>query len=256
MQTNTFREATTQKELKSLFRLRYKIFKSQYPTFLPDNESGIDIDFFDTRALHFGIFQNDMNGLDKPVGYFRIVTNVETHFSRSVREIALDNTPNSLIKINRRSLMPLPIAEIFPCAAKKIKVLYEQALSKKEKLWEGGRLCLLPEVENFRLAKYIIESAITIVCIKNKANALLSCRASHNSLYQFYGFEEIQSIERQKIAGYESLVMSLSVEAQKNIKADLKRRLYETLNEYEETGCIIFPQPTKNLVTTLNPIIE
>ena len=61
MKTNTyiFREAASQAELKVLFQLRYKVFKTQYPTLLPDNESGVDMDCFDTKALHFGIFQKD-----------------------------------------------------------------------------------------------------------------------------------------------------------------------------------------------------
>jgi hypothetical protein len=251
--TYIFREATTQDELKTLFQLRYKVYKTQYPDFMPDNELGLDIDYFDTRALHFGIFQADANGFDKPVGYFRIITNEETHFSRSVKELAFDSAPYLLTKINSQPFVQLPIAQYFPSATEHVKLIYDQILSKKEKLWEGGRLCLLPEVDSFRLAKHIIECAITIVCLLNKANALLSCRSSHCVLYQFYGFQEIQNIERQKVAGHESLVMSLSIEQQKNIKDDLKKRLSDMLEEYEETGCLVFFQLSKKIANTLNP---
>lgn len=249
----TFREAATQEELISLFQLRYKIFKTQYPDFLPDNESGVDMDAFDTRALHFGIFQKDDFGSDNPVGYFRIVTNEETYFSNSVKEVAFDIATNLLPKINSQPLVQLPIAQYFPCATAHITALYEKTISKNEKLWEGGRLCLLPEVENFRLAKFIIECAITLA-LKNKANALLSCRSLHAAIYQFYGFEELKSVERQKIAGHESLVMSLSIDEQKNIKSDLKQRFSEMLTEYEETGCLVFSNASKSLVNALYTI--
>ena len=55
-----FREARSTSELEALFRLRYKVYQnSRLHCFEPANEYGINLDCYDLRARHFGLYMND-----------------------------------------------------------------------------------------------------------------------------------------------------------------------------------------------------
>ncbi len=52
-----FREVTDASGLQELFRLRYRSFRgSKLEGLVPENEHGLDIDCYDSKARHFGLY--------------------------------------------------------------------------------------------------------------------------------------------------------------------------------------------------------
>jgi len=71
--TYCFREARNVEELYALLKLRYEEYRnSRLAGFCPENEYGLDIDEFDLRSRHFGLFQQSADG-EKAIGYMRVV---------------------------------------------------------------------------------------------------------------------------------------------------------------------------------------
>jgi len=65
-----FRQAQSVDELRALLKLRYKVYReSRLQQFVPENECGIDLDGYDLRSRHFGLFKNNSH----PIGYMRVV---------------------------------------------------------------------------------------------------------------------------------------------------------------------------------------
>jgi hypothetical protein len=77
----SFREPSTEQELKSLLDLRYGVYSRDRS--LQNMVGGNDISEFDLRSLHFGAFDRE-----RPVAYMRMVQRDQTHFAPWVQTIA------------------------------------------------------------------------------------------------------------------------------------------------------------------------
>ena len=84
-----FREAASQTELEQLLRIRYQSFlRGEWRKMTRQNQHGIDLDAFDTRATHVGLFLLE-KGIEKPIGYLRFVGEEESKQANWIKSILL-----------------------------------------------------------------------------------------------------------------------------------------------------------------------
>lgn len=241
----SFRQARNLDELEQLFRLRFTVFKNAHPSFVPDNLHGLELDAYDIRAHHFGLFR-EVNGAATPIGYLRVSGNNCPEKANWVLQIAARHQLSNALTIC--PVVPLPMMKYFSSACDKINCLYRDARSKGESMMEGGRLCLSPEFENPGLACFIIESAIVFVLFHQGANAILSCKEGHLPVYARYGFKPLEEIPKQKIAGHDSLVLMIKYSERYDLRPSLLKKLEAMLEQYELKGEFTFPIPANKFV--------
>jgi len=185
-----FREAANADELLALLKLRYEVYRnSRVSGFVEENEFGIDLDAYDLRARHFGLFQaNDSGGV--PVGYLRVVEDRITSSAQTVLRIARD-TIGKTNKIMANPLNPFPLMDHYP-GAKVLHREYRRLETKGKRMVEAGRLALSDDFRSLRVACHIIESALTIYFIHHRfEHAIWCCYASCSGFYsRLYGLKK------------------------------------------------------------------
>ncbi len=234
----TFREARTQDELEQLFRLRHLIFTNAHPTFIPDNPHGLELDAYDARAHHFGLFC-ETAGAAKPVGYLRITGNDCRETALWVRQLAARYQFSDAINV--RPAAPLPMMKYFHSASDKINQHYHNIRLQGERLIEAGRLCVLPEFQNLRLSCFIIESAVVFGLFHKNSNSVISCKQQYLPVYTRYGFKLLDEVSKQKVAGHDSFVLMIKWSERFQMRESLLQKFEAMLDMYEQTGQFMYP---------------
>lgn len=179
-----FREIQKQDELLNWFQLRYQIYNStRCAGFLSDNAREIDVDAFDTRARHYGLFAQEENK-EVLIGGLRIIENRPVLTSiKALHALGLLGLSTS----TEEAL--LPIFNYFPEEA---DFSFADILLGKRKITEGSRLILKKEYQSLRLAKFIISNAIVMHMITpDEWVAFVSCNPLHTRLYHSFGFQDV-----------------------------------------------------------------
>lgn len=109
-----YREAKNQQELEALLRLRYEVYRgSRLKGFCPENTWGLEMDFYDCHARHFGLF-HCANSKERPVGYMRVIQKKEAEMAAWVRGIARQHSMELLNKVCVELKNPFPSMSYFP----------------------------------------------------------------------------------------------------------------------------------------------
>lgn len=172
-----YREPSTIQELESLFRLRYYVYSQDQNLHKMVSSINQDINWYDLNAYHFAAFENG-----NPIGYIRITSTSETHFTPWVKEIITSNN----ISLEQKS-PPFPFQSYCPdsnwCTA------FLTSLNGR-KIGEVGKLAIH---QNYRQGGVILNNLIDsfIHYCKNEQNfetGFGSCTLQLARFYRKFGF--------------------------------------------------------------------
>lgn len=194
-----YREVHSEKELEALLHLRYETYRnSKLNGFCPENPHGMDLDAWDTHAVHFGLFQNE-NGREEPVGYMRIIQQEESPQASWVRQIAWRCSVDWFDMVSAGPKVPFPTMSYFPKAEEILGEAIKKGNDMGEKYCEASRFAFRQGFRSLKLCIGVIESAIAIYFLEKGYNrAIVSCSDLHGKIYSKYGWEEVNGTKREK----------------------------------------------------------
>lgn len=185
-----YREATNMTELEPLLRLRYQVFKEEESTkaLFPDNELGMEIDYFDLKSRHFGIYLV-MNGQSIPVGYQRIIHETETSIASNLRLWA-SRYPSLLRKIT-------PVnTPLYLMTVNNSKAMWDYYLDKKANgatFEEASRTSFLSAYRSYELTKFIFYANMAIGFFDDGCNTgITSCTSKLSVIHSRLGLRKIE----------------------------------------------------------------
>lgn len=185
--TYYFRELQDQKEMLNWLRLRYTIYNStRCAGFLKTNEEEIDVDHYDLKSRHYGLFVEEADE-QKLIGGLRIIQNKPVLSSiRMLKEMGILDQ-QKLVK----EKAVLPIMSYFE---DKEDANFSMLLEESLVATEGSRLVLNKDYQSLRLAKFIISNAIIMhLLLEESWTAFVSCNPLHARLYHSFGFQDVCS---------------------------------------------------------------
>lgn len=185
-----FREINEREDLLQMLKLRYSVYNNtrHLQEFCPENNYGIDVDEYDIRARHFGLYVRE-NNREKVIGYMRVIENGLTPIADKIKAIALTNAPDLFQKINIIPNTPFPMIEHL---VKGNIDIYRIIGNKTDTLREASRFIFLPEYRSKGLAKFMLDCVVGVNFYYFKIEkALLGCSLNHSRFYKSYGFKSI-----------------------------------------------------------------
>lgn len=193
--------------------LRYdKYLNSPMKNFLEINPHKIDIDIYDLKSRHFGLFCED-----EPGGFLRIVYPKMELYQENVFNIGCRYNMFCPNKHSSKNIEHLEYPEFpfisYPKVPSSIRQFYDSLKAKNEKLVETSRLMLFQNVQGFNKAKFLTECALVIYmlsCIGSK-HAVINCDTRHERFYQRYGFHKVDNKEEYHVKDRKSKASSLQV---------------------------------------------
>lgn len=155
-----FREVTDPAELEQVFRLRYRVFRAcDLRHLVRENDCKIDVDAYDLRAHHYGLFHRTSKGC-AVVGCVRVVTDHETSAAPLIRKIVqIYGDLERVISEPTREIFP--IVEISPYGAE-ILSIYRETKAKGRDVVEAGRLALDPSHQYLKLGAAVVQAAAAV----------------------------------------------------------------------------------------------
>lgn len=231
-----FREAKSVAELEDLFRLRYRVYQSgRLARFIAKNDLGMDVDCYDPRSRHFGLFEVS-NGVEEAIGYLRVV---EDRYLADMTHMAefCKKYPELAQKAHQPFVHPFPLMNYIPDKAL-VRQRYAEIRGSGGQLVEAGRMVLDECHRSLRLARHIFECAIVIYFLNKKANhAMACCDTSKKAFYAIYGFNHFEGTSEGDVAGI-GVSSTLTFAAADRIPVKVQARLQEMAVVYRETGRI------------------
>jgi predicted GNAT family N-acyltransferase len=228
-----FREIRTIDEMTELLSLRYQVYMANpVRLFIQENESRIDLDEYDLKACHFGLFRNDI----EPMGYIRIISEQDSPQKQLILEMVADH-PELEAAISRTRRAPLPFMT-YPPDAGAILQEYQENIANR-KIWvEPSRLVISPVYQSLKLVQHLVKSAIAVYFFYFKVDsARLCCSSHHRQLYQHYGFEENKAIMETDVIGISSCYL---VSSPDQVPFQSRNRLMRMAEVFARSGQICY----------------
>jgi Acetyltransferase (GNAT) domain len=192
--TYIFRVPYTKEELKALFHLRYKIFRETKGDFLfTENPYQLDLDVYDLRAYHFGLYKCDADR-QKCVGHIRlVVSDRETPIASMVREIA-DDTPELNPNWDTPPQYLLPHFQLVENDV--VTNIVEESQKLNDVLIETSRYCTTIEAQAISIARFIVSSIIEASYHYFNSEGVVYVIVSHlhATFYKSYSFESLYEV--------------------------------------------------------------
>lgn len=185
--TYYFRELQDQQEMLNWLRLRYTIYNStRCAGFLKTNEEEIDVDHYDLKSRHYGLFVEEADE-QKLIGGLRIIQNKPVLSSiRMLKEMGILDQQEVV-----KEKAVLPIMSYFE---DQNNANFGTLLKASPVATEGSRLVLNKDYQSLRLAKFIISNAIIMhLLLEEDWTAFVSCNPLHARLYHSFGFKDVCS---------------------------------------------------------------
>ncbi len=231
-----FREAHTEEELKSLLSLRYQVYKeSRLKDFIENNSHELDLDCYDLRSLHFGLFHIN-NGIQSALGYMRTVTNQFSPQKDMLLKIAVEQNEN-IEKLFAIPKYPMPLLEYFPDAPI-IHSHYKRLKYQGKKIVEPGRFALLSKFRSRHLAQHMVISTIAIIIYNYTFNhAYMTCHVPQQRFYNLFGFDQVTDTNDYKIYGVPLVSLFWS---EKYLNSFVLERIRKMAEVFKNRGCITY----------------
>jgi predicted GNAT family N-acyltransferase len=191
--TYVCRQAYTTAELRLLLELRYRVMRAAYGALLvQENAAELDLDAFDYRSIHIGVFEYD-GAIHRAVGYMRLITEAETAFAPMVREIVAE-VP-SLSAIEGAPQYPFPLFKFFD-SKDTTHLMAEWRGDKEGSLLETGRFCLDESLQKSGAARFAVESMIgmSIEYFGKHGTVMIIVAPNHVGFYEKYGFMPVLQV--------------------------------------------------------------
>ncbi len=187
-----FREVTDAAGLEELFRLRYRSFRnSKLEGLVPENEHGLDIDCYDLRARHFGLYENNGSG-ERLVGNHRHVTDKEQPAAAAIRKIVA-TTPVLQDRVLTNPEHPFPVLNYWP-DKDPIYALYREATNRDELMIEASRLALDPSLDSLAVVNFVFQATVASYQVLGGTLALTVINSNRKRYYRRYGFQNQVSL--------------------------------------------------------------
>lgn len=240
-----FREATDGEELLALLRLRYNAYRNNGLTKLvPENEYGIDVDCYDLRARHFGLFR--LNGdHQRPIGCLRAVEDHLAPGSAALSDI-LVRFPGLRAGAEQVPDLPFPVMSYLP-EVEAVQVLYTRLKDAGERLVELSRFALVTSQGSLRLARHMVEATTAILAFNcGIEHAIWCCDSSNRAFYGLYGFRPLEGTADGDFLGL-GVRSSCVYAAAARIPNTLRARLFRKAQVYTQSGCIPYTANPEHL---------
>ncbi len=233
-----FREAQNPDELLELFRLRYQVYRnSDLARLVPENEYRIDLDMYDFRARHFGLFYTN-EGSEQPIGYMRVVEDREVCGKTDVFDL-VKRSPDLFNKLENTCAYPFPLMAYFPDSSV-VKEAYSSMQEKWQRLVEPGRFALYRTSRFRRLGQHMIESAIAVYFFTLKVDYAMMCvDSTHKAIYGLYGFKPFAGTVEADFLGIGSSSVCL-IGSPEGVPSPRRERLSQMAKAYQETVRICY----------------
>lgn len=221
--TYIFRPPYTKDELKSLLALRYRVFRETKGDFVfKENPYELDLDVYDLRAHHFGLFKC-IGDRQICVGHMRlVVSDRETFIAPIVREIA-DETPELSPNWDAPPQYCLPHFQLID--DKVAFAITEQAISENQVLIETSRYCTETEAQAISIARFMVSSVVEAAYhyFRDMGRVYVMVSHLHASFYKSYGFEVVQEIIPKGIEE-KYVIMTIAMNQVKEMMLIAKKR--------------------------------
>lgn len=237
-----FREVRNVDELLELLKLRYEVYiNSRLKGFLNENPEQIDVDLYDVKARHFGLYR--VNSRTKIlIGCIRVVNvNIITRSATMIEYLKKYYT--SINKsVNADFDAPLPMLTYGP-EGKTIERQYNHWINDGEHVVEVGRLCLHTDFRDLRLARILAESTLALGFYGryNVDRALFTCNCSHKLFYRKYGFAQISGTSDKFWTKPGASGVAL-MSTPNDIPHFIRKRLQNMADEFDNSSSIIYSQ--------------
>ncbi|MBC7849913.1 MAG: hypothetical protein H7Y31_09255 [Chitinophagaceae bacterium] len=179
-------EIESEDELEQFLRLRYEVFfNSDAEMFISENDQQIDLNYYDHRSHHYGLYHS-FDGVKKRIGYFRIVVDKRTMADQWVANISRRVGLRHLAGFRPRST--LPCFNAYPDAN-----LEEKFYSRKEifgNVGEASRLMIATNERSLKLSLQLLKMALAIG-VMYVEHAFVGCFQEHSKAYSRLGFEQM-----------------------------------------------------------------
>jgi hypothetical protein len=230
------REARNSTELEGLLRLRYDAYRANgLAPLVPQNVYGIDIDCYDLRARHFGLFRASRTG-DDPVGCVRVIEDRVICGPASFDNI-LFRVPALRSLAQETPEQPFPVMTYLP-GAEALRALYSRLKAAGEKMVELGRFAMVTDHGSLRLARHMVEATTAVLAFHyGIGHAVWCCDASNKAFYGLYGFRPLPGATEGDFLGL-GVKSSCLYATASEIPMAIKGRLLEMARAYSARGCV------------------
>lgn len=232
-----FRQASNLLELKSLLKLRYHGYlNSQCASLIEHNKHQIDLDGYDLRSLHFGLFQTD--GLRaQPIGYVRLIQDEMSPVAPLLWQLAF-MYPELRPKLEEKAPTLFPFMQYHPDQE---QAAYQIAQAKAEgkKMVEASRFVFDPSIRSRGLLGFVTEATLSIVFFGlSYHHLMLVCNPSHCRFYTRVGF---QFFDEGLQSDYQDLPARFMVNQASQLPEQYKKRMITLACQYDQYGGIRRP---------------
>lgn len=233
-----FREAKTTNDFNRLLRMRYRVFRnSNLAKLIQENDYGIDIDCYDLRARHFGLFRVE-NNTEGTAGYLRVVEDRLVPIEYPIISL-IERMPELCDKLKQEPKYLFPTMNYLPNPSI-IRNLYENISHVGKQMMEPCRFALDEPFRSLRLAKHMVESILAVYgSFLGIEHAIYSCDASNASFYKTYGFNRLKEIPESDFVGIGANSCCLFASYSK-IPLPIRNRIEIMAKYFAETGEIYF----------------
>ncbi len=231
-----YKEVTQINELESLLRLRYRLFKaSEVGKFCPSNDYQIDVDQYDLRAKHFGLYK--VIGEDElPVGYQRMIYDHEMPVAQNIKSIAA-RFPLLSEKISSPPEHPF-YTMTFSKYTQPLYDFYNTAKEIGKEVIEAGRFCIDPDECSLGLFRFGVMCPMANVLINEKIGyAITSSFTRLANIFKQFGFEDIPQTDIETIYDLEACNLVIELE---NVSENCQEKLIKMANAYRDHQCIAY----------------
>jgi len=195
-----YREARTVDELEALLRLSNRVYSGcRLARFVHQTEYGFELDAYDFRARHFGVFELS-GGTEKSVGYLRVVEDRDLSEQPTLRGLGT-KYPELFAQTSRTVNRPFPVMNYSP-DSERLGRLYTQMLANGERAVEPTRMSLDPNCRKLSLARFLFECSNAIYFYVLGFDYAIACvDSSKKSFYRIYKWEYLPGTVEGDFAG-------------------------------------------------------
>jgi len=240
------RLAKTTSELKTLLQLRYEVMRTEFPMYVPENSSKIDIDQWDAQSHHLGLWQS-YRGHELPVGYMRIIQTNPSPLQEQLCKIVKANLSLEA-QTRKTSTRPIKFLDKYQnCTGVGIK--YNGFPS--DKIMEGSRLSVKKEYRNMNPGRLLVEASFALFFNEDQfPHGFIEVRENHLAAYARYGFSEVAS----KYVPQDHCSHYLCYAHCTDLPNHLTEKLGSMRQEYNRKGEITFNPPVQGGQMLLSPM--
>ena len=215
-------------------KLRYGIFQEDYPGFFPENLSGLDLDEYDAYSIHMGYF-HVKNEVEVPIGYLRLISGEQRVPALEIEKIK-ESLKGSFFNLPATPRYTYPVEEDSPYG-QIVQKMKAQLDLQNLIVTEASRFCLEKEYRRSGVARFIVESGMTLANLIFSQATLIQFASSQLGLYRFYGY---QLLPGSTTYLYKGMPTCCVFGEKKNIPVSVLARIEGMKEAFDQAGQICF----------------